>query len=161
MDPNIVFVFEMKTPNYLNVQDLTDLGWRTFELNPGDTFDTFNHKENKPIEGKSYFINQDGVAMMVEEINKQIQQNRQVDRDKETNIPIHIVSPEFAAGCLRVGLERPKEVIGFPDFFGIGPLWKLEEKIGQAFRNEWLYENINYEQDDHEFKLNFKMHFEK
>jgi hypothetical protein len=152
MDPNIVFVFEIKTSNYTNVQDLQNSGWGTFELNPGDTFDTFNHKENKPVEGKSYFINQDGVAMMVEEINKQIQQNRQPDKDQETKIPIHIVSPEFAAGSLRVGLERPKEVIGFPDFFGIGPLWKLEEKVGQAFRNEWLYENINYEQDDHEYQ---------
>jgi hypothetical protein len=156
IDPDIVFVFEIKTRNYLNVQDLTDLGWGTFELNPGDTFDTFNHKENKRVEGKSYFINQDGVAMMVDEINKQIQQNRQGDRERETKIPIHIVSPEFAAGSLRVGLERPKVVIGFPDFFGIGPLWNLEEKMGQAFRNEWLYENINYEQDDHEYQTKFK-----
>jgi hypothetical protein len=156
MEPTIVFVFEIKTRNYLNVQDLTDLGWGTFELKPGDTFNTFDHKENKRVEGKSYFINQNGVAMMVEEINRQIQQKCQGDRDRETKIPIHIVSPEFAAGSLRVGLERPKVVIGFPDFFGIGPLWKLEEKIGQAFRNEWLYENINYEQDDHEYPTKFQ-----
>ncbi|CAG9606950.1 DUF1835 domain-containing protein [Pseudoneobacillus rhizosphaerae] len=156
VDPNIVFVFEIKTRNYTNVQDLQNLRWGTFELNPGESFDTFDHKENKSVEGKSYFINQDGVAMMVEEINKQIQHNRQDDSVKETKIPIHIVSPEFAAGSLKVGLERPKKVIGFPDFFGIGPLWKLEEKIGQGFRNEWLYENINYEQEDHEYQTKFQ-----
>lgn len=153
MDPNIVFVFEIKTRNYINVQELQNLGWGTFELNSGDTFDTFDHGEKKPVEGKSCFINQDGVAMMVEEINKQIQHNRQSDRD---NIPVHIVSPEFTAGSLRVGLERPKVVIGFPDSFGIGPLWKLQEKNGQAFRNEWLYENINYEQEDHEYQNKFQ-----
>jgi hypothetical protein len=156
MDPNIVFVFEIKTQNYINVLDLQHIGWGTFELNPGDSFYTFDHTENKPVEGKSYFVNQDGVVKMVEDINKLIQQNRQVDREKESKMPIHIVSPEFAAGSLRVGLERPKEVIGFPDFFGIGPLWKLEEKMGQALRNEWIHENINYEQDDHEYQTKFQ-----
>jgi hypothetical protein len=156
MDPNIVFVFEIKTQHYINVQDLQHIGWGTFELNPGDSFDTFDHKENKPVEGKSYFVNQDGVVKMVEEINKRIQQNRPGDGDNETKIPVHIVSPEFAAGSLRVGLERPMAVIGFPDFLGIGPLGKLEEKMGQTLRNEWIYENINYEQDDHEYQTKFQ-----
>jgi hypothetical protein len=156
MDPNIVFVFEIKTLNYINVQDLQHIGWGTFELNPGESFDTFDHIENKLVEGKSYFINQDGVVEMVEEINRQIQQNRPGDGDNETKIPVHIVSPEFAAGALRIGLDRPKEVIGFPDFFAIGPLWKLEEKIGQTFRNEWIYENINYENDDHVYPTKFQ-----
>jgi hypothetical protein len=156
MDPNILFVFEIKTQNYINVQDLQRIGWETFELNPGDSFDTFDHKENKPVEGKSYFINQDGVVKMVEEINKRIQQNRPSDGDNETKIPVHIISPEFATGSLRVGLERPKAVIGFPEFFEIGPLWKLEEKMGQALRNEWIYENINYEQDDNVYQTKFQ-----
>lgn len=30
----------------------------------------------------------------------------------------------------------------------IGPLWKLDEKRGQAFRHEWLMENINDGMDD-------------
>ena len=46
-------------------------------------------------------------------------------------------------------------MIGFPDSFSIGPLWKLDEKAGQRFRNEWLYEHINYEQDDYEYENKF------
>ena len=54
-----------------------------------------------------------------------------------------------------MGLERPKVVIGFPDSFSIGPLWKLNGKVGQTFRNEWLYEHINYENDDYEYETKF------
>lgn len=64
-------------------------------------------------------------------------------------MPVHIVSSESAAGSLRVGLDWPKVVIGFPDSFSIGPLYNLHEKEGQTIRFEWIYEHINYEQDDY------------
>ncbi|GAB0166565.1 hypothetical protein LSPCS325_00020 [Lysinibacillus sp. CTST325] len=58
------------------------------------------------------------------------------------------MSSESAAGSVRVALAPPKHVIGFPDGFSIGPLWKLEEKRGQTFRYNWLFQNINDGQED-------------
>jgi hypothetical protein len=143
IEPNIVFVFKLETQNYLTLSDVVGgESWETFELNHGETFDLFDHKGSKPLEGRGYFINQEDINEMVEEINKYIQKYRQFHANRGNKVgPVHIVSPEFAAGSLRVGLERPKQVIGFPDFFSIGPLWKLEEKGGQNFRNEWTLLN--------------------
>lgn len=154
--PNVVFVYKIETYDYVNVSDLKPQGWGTFELYPGETLETFDHKNYQPLEGRSYFIKQEDLVKMVEEINKQIQLYRQKQINQVNLSPVNIVSPEFAAGSLRVGLERPKVVIGFPDFFAIGPLWKLDEKIGQSFRSEWFYENINYEQDDYEYQTKFQ-----
>lgn len=72
------------------------------------------------------------MKQMVEEINKHIQKNRHLKGVGNQIGAVHIVNSESAAGSLRVGLERPKTVIGFPDSFSIGPLWKLDEKIGQS-----------------------------
>ena len=123
-------------------------------------FETFNHEESNPLEGKGYMIKQSDVNTMVEVVNKYIQKYRHSFSSSSVEAgdkawPVHIVSSESAAGSLRVGLERPKVVIGFPDSFSIGPLWKLDEKVGQRFRNEWLYEHINYEQDDYEYENKF------
>ena len=38
---------------------------------------------------------------------------------------VHIACGESTAGSLRYGLGRGNKVIGFPDFFSIGPIWKL------------------------------------
>ncbi|MBS4192156.1 DUF1835 domain-containing protein [Bacillus sp. FJAT-49705] len=159
MEPNVVFVYKIETQNYVTVSDFIKRGqWETFELDHGEIFDMFNHEVSKPLEGKGYFINEVDLNIMVEEINKHIQKNRH-----SLSLPqyaggasaVHIITSESAAGSLRVGLERPKVVIGFPDCFSIGPLWKLDEKIGQAYRNEWLQENINFEQDDYEYQNKF------
>ncbi|MCA1322385.1 DUF1835 domain-containing protein [Bacillus tianshenii] len=56
---------------------------------------------------------------------------------------VHIVSGDSAAGSLRFGLEREHKVIGFQEFFAMGPLWKLEEKKGRKERYEWLRDHIN------------------
>ena len=77
-----------------------------------------------------------------------IQKARQVKGLGEQLGAVHIVTSESTAGSLRVGLEGPKTVIGLPDNFSSGPLWKLDEKVGQSFREEWLYDNINYEHDE-------------
>jgi hypothetical protein len=151
MEPIIVFVYKMETLNYLTLSDFTNnIQLETYELNEGETFDQFHHKDYQKLEGRGYFINQEGLTHMVEEINKQIQNHRKLGEQKA--IPVHIVTPEYSAGTLRVGLERPKQVIGFPDFFSMGPLWRLDENSGQALRAEWLFENINFLEDEYVYQ---------
>lgn len=60
---------------------------------------------------------------------------------------VHIVSGDSAAGSLRVGLERDQKVIGFPEFFAMGPLWKVEEEKGRKERYEWMRDHINFDGD--------------
>ena len=134
--------------------------WQTYELEHEDEFETFHHEESNPLEGKGYMIKQNDVNSMVEVVNNYIQKYRHSFSSSSIELgnkawPVHIVSSESAAGSLRVGLERPKVVISFPDSFSIGPLWKLDAKVGQRFRNEWLYEHINDEQEDYEYENKF------
>ena len=155
IEPNVVFVYRVETQKYVTVSDVSEIGeWQTYELNQGEEFDTFQHERSKPLEGRGYFIKQDDMNKMVEVINKNIQIQRRSSSFSD-KASVHIVSPEFAAGSLRVGIKQPKKVIGFPDSFSIGPLWKLEEKIGQTFREEWLNDNINFEQEDYEYQNKF------
>ena len=153
MEPNVVFVYRIEIQEYVTLSNFNEglHKCETFEINHEDDFKTFDHKESQPIEGKGFFINQDGMNEMVEEINKYIQKTRNEKGAGEHLGAVHIVSLESAAGALKFGLDRPKTVIGFPDSFSIGPLWKLDEKVGQSFRKEWLFENINYELDDFEY----------
>lgn len=163
VEPNVVYVYKIVTLDYVTVLDLTENGeWQTFELDHEDEFDAFNHEENKALEGRGYFLNRDYLNMMVEEANKYIQRYRKLHISTSSSGDVayntgavHIVSSESAAGSLRVGLEIPKHVIGLPDSLSIGPLWKLDDNVGQTFRNEWIYENINYEQDDDEYENRF------
>lgn len=152
MVPNVVFVYKIETNDYLSFSNLSEFGeWQTYEINHPEEFDTFHHEKFEPLVGRGYAVSHSDDNMMLEIINKQIQKHRIYSQDG----PVHIVIGESAAGSLRYSLERPKEVIGFPDFFSIGPIWKLDEKIGQTSRNEWLYENINTEQDDFEYENKF------
>lgn len=154
-EPNVVFIYRMETQDYVTVMDVSEKGtWETYELAHGEVFDTFHHEKGNRLEGRGYFINQEDLNKMVQEINKYIQLHRRSMNDQTS---VHIVTPEFAAGSLKVGLKHPKMVIGFPDFFSIGPLWKLDEKKGQTFREEWLRENINFEQDDYEYQNKFNI----
>ena len=68
---------------------------------------------------------------------------------------VHIVIFESVAGSLRVGLDRPKVVLGFPDSFSIGPIWMFAAKVGQSNRFDWIVENINTEQENNEFENKF------
>ncbi|WP_179301868.1 DUF1835 domain-containing protein [Neobacillus jeddahensis] len=151
----------METQQYVTVSDLNEKGeWQTFELLHEDNFETFNHEESHPLEGRGYCITLNDKNRMVEEINQHIQNYRHLQPSlartvEEGYSAVHIVSSESAAGSLRVGLERPKLVIGFPDSFSIGPLWRLDEEAGQRFRKEWLYEHINDEQDDFKYENKF------
>ncbi|UFU00146.1 DUF1835 domain-containing protein [Radiobacillus kanasensis] len=163
MEPNVVFVYKVKTQDYLTISDLKENGeWQTFELKHEEEFETFTHEESKPLEGRGYLIKQDDLNIIVEKINKYIIKYRHLlsisassDEVAYKASAVHIVSSESAAGSLKVGLKKSNIVIGFPDSLSIGPLWKLNEKVGQTFRNEWLYEHINYEQDDYEYENKF------
>lgn len=72
-----------------------------------------------------------------------IHKTHQTNRIEHPSQPVHIITSESTAGSLRVAIHGPKNVIGFPDAFSIGPLWKLDEKTGQDARKEWLFANIN------------------
>lgn len=67
----------------------------------------------------------------------------------------HLIVSESDAGSLRAALKRPDTVIPVPGFFSFGPLWKLLEKEGQAYRNEWLYDHINFELENDEYEQRF------
>ncbi|ALC84134.1 hypothetical protein AM592_06810 [Bacillus gobiensis] len=157
IEPNAVFVYQMKTNNYLTISNFSEIGMglMMYEINNRVEFEKFNHEEYQPVEDRGFFLNMDDMKQMVEEINKHIQKNRHLKGLANQVGAVHIVNSESAAGSLRVGLERPKTVIGFPDSFSVGPLWKLDEKIGQSNRTEWLFGNINFFQEDYEYENKF------
>jgi hypothetical protein len=153
-EPNVVFVYEIQGDDYITAAELSHHGeWETYEI-VGE-FEEFNHAEHRPLEGRGYFIRQDKVNSMARKINELIRSQRKVSKTLKIVGPVHLVSSSSAAGALKVGLDRPRTVIDFLDLFSIGPLWKLDTKIGQDYRHEWLNENINLEQGDFELENNF------
>lgn len=70
--------------------------------------------------------------------------NRKVEREYKA---VHIVCGESPAGSLRVGLGRENKVIGFPDFFAVGPIRELHNEAGRKSRYEWLRDHLNYPND--------------
>ncbi|MFJ5714483.1 DUF1835 domain-containing protein [Neobacillus sp. NPDC093127] len=157
-EPNVVFVYKIESEKYITVSEISQAGeWNTFEINNEVEFGTFNHKEWKPLEGRGYFLRQDDLNIMTRKINQLIQSQRKSNAKKNRNItePVHLVSSASAGGALRVGLDRPRNVIDFHDFFSMGPVWKLDSKIGQTNRIEWLNENINLAQDEFELENKF------
>ncbi|MGG0668297.1 DUF1835 domain-containing protein [Sporosarcina koreensis] len=161
IEHNAVLVYKIKTRQFVTVSDMSENEeWQTYEVEHEDAFETFHHEKSNPLEDKGYVMNQNDLNRMVETVNTYIQKHRNsfpsnlIEEDEQV-APVHIVTSESAAGSLRVGLERPKVVIGFPDSLSIGPLCKLHEKAGQMLRNEWIYDHINYEYDDFEYENNF------
>ncbi|MFJ7915779.1 MULTISPECIES: DUF1835 domain-containing protein [unclassified Lysinibacillus] len=73
-----------------------------------------------------------------------VQNSNHVERDYST---VHIVCGESPAGSLRVGLGRENKIIGFPDFFAVGPIWELHQEVGRKHRHEWLQDHLNYSDD--------------
>lgn len=153
-EPNVVFVYKIEGDDYLTASDLSERGeWETYEIRHAADFQNFTHEAHIPLEGRGYFLRQDDLNFMAGTINRIIQSQRK--RNSYSNGAVHLVSSASTAGALRVGLDRPKTVIGFHDFFSIGPLLKLDQKGGQDVRFEWLNENINVEQDEYELQNNF------
>lgn len=154
-EPNVVMVYQIAKQNYVTGLDVIQPEvWKTYEIVEADEFDKFDHELHQQVEGKSFFIEQSQLNKIVEEINTQIQHICRT-LDVSNHSPVHIVMSESAAGSLRVALPHPKTVIGIPDSFMIGPLWNIHEKIGKAFRDEWLYDHINYEQEDDTYRQQF------
>ncbi len=144
-DTNQVLVYKIQALEYITITDVMRKGeWQGFELQPSESFTAFHHEQSTPQQGWSFFVAQEQLHYFVEIINDYIQQVMTTTSAQM----VHIVCSESAAGSLRVALAPPKYVIGFPEDLSIGPLWKLDEKRGQAFRDEWLRENINDGMDD-------------
>lgn len=70
---------------------------------------------------------------------------------------VHIVCGESVAGSLRVGLGYEHKVIGFPDFFAVGPLWKLDKDVGRKRRYDWLESQLTVDMNyiEEEYKSRF------
>lgn len=148
MKEDIVFVYKIETDEYVTLLNVNDCGeWSTYELH--HSFEQFNHYDQQPLEGRGYFMNLEDLHQAVQEINEHLQNERQ---SHELAHPYHLVSSDSTAGTIRFSLKSPKMVIGFPDDLAIGPLWKLNEEIGQATRFEWLNDHINYELDEYELE---------
>ncbi|QSB08786.1 DUF1835 domain-containing protein [Lysinibacillus fusiformis] len=144
-DTNQVLVYKIQALEYITITDVMRKGeWQGFELQPSELFTAFYHEQSTPQQGWSFFVAQEQLHHLVEIINDYIQQVMTTTSAQM----VHIVCSESAAGSLRVALAPPKYVIGFPEDLSIGPLWKLDEKRGQAFRDKWLRENINDGMDD-------------
>lgn len=82
-----------------------------------------------------------------------VSQNK-VEREFHT---VHIACGESTAGSLRYGLGRGNKVIGFPDFFAVGPIWQLHRDAGRKYRYEWLKNHINivmnYMEEEYEQRI--------
>ncbi|WML38200.1 DUF1835 domain-containing protein [Neobacillus sp. OS1-2] len=149
-----MFVYRVGELRYLTVKEMFDCGeWQTYELNHEGEFATFNHEEMEPLIGRGYSVSLEVNNMMVEKINQLIHKNRLATFPIEGEV--HLVCSESTAGAIRVGLDRPKTVIGFQVFFSIGPVWQLDQKQGQTNRFEWINENINLEQDHFDIENTF------
>ncbi|WP_436375046.1 DUF1835 domain-containing protein [Cytobacillus sp. BC1816] len=100
---------------------------------------------------------QEEIIELLNDIQKRIlfySQERKLEREYET---YHIVCGESPAGALKVGLSKENKVIGYPDFFSNGPLWKLHEEEGRKKRLEWLMDHINMHEDYLEMRYERKI----
>lgn len=157
IEHNTILIYRIQSEEYVSAAELIESGkLEIYDVESPEDFPSFIHTERRPVEGRSLFMNHRELDKLAEEINQQVQRMHQLKQvEKEANA-VHIVTSESAAGSLRVGLERPKTVIGFPDAFSIGPLWQLPEKAGLDFRMEWLFDNINFAQEATEYESKFK-----
>ncbi|MGA9226761.1 MAG: DUF1835 domain-containing protein, partial [Mesobacillus sp.] len=78
------------------------------------------------------------------EIEDSLQNDQVVERDYKT---VHLVCGESAAGSLRFTLGHEHMIIGFPDFFAVGPIEKLHTKAGLQRRYDWLRDHLNFSDD--------------
>lgn len=91
---------------------------------------------------------------LAEEVQQELHNEREFDSEKTA---VHLICGESPAGSLRIGLSNENQIIGFPDFFAIGPLWKIHTDEGRKKRFEWLLDHINYEVDYIEEEYNSRI----
>jgi len=88
------------------------------------------------------------------EIESILQNDTVVERDYKT---VHLVCGESPAGSLRYTFGHEHKVIGFPDFFAVGPIERLHTKAGLQRRYEWLRDHLNdtddYFEEEYEIRL--------
>lgn len=157
IEENIVLVYQIQTMEYVSGADLIESGnMVSYDVESEEDFASFIHTERTPVEGRSLFMNHRDLDKMAGEVNEHIQRVRQKTKSENQSGTFHLVTSEAAAGSLRAGLARPKAVIGFPEAFSIGPLWKLPEQAGLDFRSEWLFDNINFVEEATEYERKFK-----
>lgn len=78
------------------------------------------------------------------EIEANLQNDQVAERDYKT---IHLVCGESPAGSLRFTFGHEHKVIGFPDFFAVGPIEELHTEAGRERRFAWLRDHLNYQDD--------------
>lgn len=79
-----------------------------------------------------------------QDIETILQNNKGIEREYTT---VHLVCGESPAGSLRFTFGHEHKVIGFPDFFAVGPIEGLHTKAGLQRRYEWLRNHLNYPDD--------------
>lgn len=94
-------------------------------------------------------------GQVAEERNIHMQNMEHLMALENRNGVVHICTSEEVAGALRFALQSPNIVIGFPDSFSVGPLWALNDKIGQNFRKQWLFDCFINEEKDIDYEKNF------
>ncbi|WP_148932903.1 DUF1835 domain-containing protein [Paenibacillus methanolicus] len=60
---------------------------------------------------------------------------------------VHLVFSMSDAGSLKVtlsklGMRQKSQVLAFDDQFSVGPIWQLDTKDGQQFRDHWLMQHV-------------------
>ncbi|WP_445506563.1 DUF1835 domain-containing protein [Niallia sp. 03190] len=159
----VVFVFKIKSEKYIIPSQLKEAGeCKVYELKKGEEFAAFDHEKASPVTGAGYFISEEGIAFMTKEVNRQIVNHKKASSISSAgsfqdvdDLPVHLVASESTASSLRVALESPKKVIGFPDYLTVGPIGNLHTKDGQDARFEWLYDHINSEMNEYDQEINF------
>ncbi|MEH7883838.1 DUF1835 domain-containing protein [Bacillus sp. JJ1609] len=89
------------------------------------------------------------------EIERILQNDQVVEREYKS---VHLVCGESHAGSLRYTFGHEHRVIGFPDFFAVGPIKRLHTKAGLQRRYEWLRDHLNYSDDyfEEEYEIRLK-----
>lgn len=84
------------------------------------------------------------LASWYKEMDSLLHGAKMVERPYKT---VHLVCGESAAGSLRFAFGHEHKVIGFPDFFAVGPIEKLHTEAGRKRRYEWLKDHLNFPDD--------------
>ena len=73
---HIAFVYKIEGMHYLTLTDVNEKGeWQIYELDPGEEYEAFHHRDRFPLEGKGYFLSEEDLARMVKEIIKAFKDN--------------------------------------------------------------------------------------
>lgn len=155
-----VAVYHVTSSLYMTTADFNlSSDWDFYSIKDGEDLEAFQHTDSHPVEGYSIFLSEEQIRIIVEQINTGIHMynklpSSQEDMKKRVD-RFHLLASESDAGSLRVALGASNTIIPILGFFAIGPVWRLLEKEGINYRNEWLYDHINFEMEDSEYEQRF------